>query len=580
MSNAFKQAYYDRSSLSVSQNRSLEHLPEWLCTNTAHPTEPNKRWSFKDHEFQVEIVKSTSHTQSCIKCSQVGLSEVEIRKSLGIGALSHGAQIIYTLPSGSMAQMFAKTRIDPVIENSEVLSKLTDSDTDNTKLKRIGSSFLHFVGTYSASAPISVPARYVISDEIDFSNPQVLSEFASRLGHQKESESFHAKFSTPTVSGFGISASYEESSKGRYAVRCKCCEKWVMPNFLQDVVMPWTDTPIDEITKFDIAMAEKSQVMTSYLACPKCKNDLYTSLCDKDRRMWVHEYENRRQDHEGFKVVPFDVPTINPPGRTLMQMLDYKKMASWYNFKLGECFVDNTSRFDIDMVDKNTRLVDPVGATGTIMGIDVGKTQTWVSLGKAQCSYQTGEVDSLSILGLWVFDSTDSDTSLGERILKLAHDYAVSILVCDAAPDFSTAQYLSRTLMTGKAYGNYYISSSAFSKDMAYFKVDERKGVCMSDRTGTLDDLCHLSNKGMIQYPNCEEMGRVKSHLDNVKKLETEDEDARWVTRQNADDHWVHALNYLLIAAGIQGNTTSASITALAPDLRKVRMKGGEALKL
>ena len=43
-------------------------------------------WSFKDHEFQREIIRDTSSRISVRKCSQVGLSEIMVQKLLAMAA--------------------------------------------------------------------------------------------------------------------------------------------------------------------------------------------------------------------------------------------------------------------------------------------------------------------------------------------------------------------------------------------------------------------------------------------------------------------------------------------------------------
>ena len=576
MANELKKAFMERQLLAIRQNQSLEFLPEWLIANTTSPTDPTSKWSFEGHEYQIDILKSTAFLQSTLKCSQVGMSELASRKAVALAALRSGVQIIYTLPTGAFAQMFSKTRVDPIIEGSPTLSALIDNETNNTKLKRIGSSFMHFVGTYSASAPISIPASYVISDETDFSNQEILSEFASRMGHQKESESANIRFSTPTVDGFSISADYEASSQGRYAVKCDECEEWQRPDFLDDVVIPDWSTPVAELTRFDVASMPREIADGAYLSCPNCKADLTTALLDKDKRKWIHKFPERQKRHEGFKVVPYDVPTINPVGRTIRQILDYKKIASWYNFKLGETFSDESTRFELDTIDLNTRVVFGKPVYGAVMGVDVGKKQTWVSIGVPSISIATGDVEQLDIISLTVLDSTQG-APLGEQILEIAHKNMVVALVCDAAPDFSTAQYLHKTLITGRAFGNYYTQSSTFKKEMTFYRTDERKGVCLSDRTGSIDDLRSMVNGGNVSFPAGEEMERLKEHLDAVKRItsaEGEDGEDRWVTRNKADDHWLHSLNYLLLAAQISGGTGVGRLMSLAPSIKGVNMKG------
>jgi len=575
-----KKAFFERMNLAASQNQSLDFMPEWMIKNTSHPMNPSKPWTFEGHEFQIDILKSVSHRQTIKKCSQVGLSELAARKALALAVLRQGIQLIYTLPTGAFAQMFAKTRIDPVIDSSPTMSTLADKDTNNTKLKKIGSSFIHFVGTYSASAPISIPASYVVSDEVDFSDQSVLTEFNSRLGHQKESESFNIKFSTPTVEGYSISSDFELSSQARYAVKCTHCNQWQIPNFLDDVVIPKNDIPIVDITRHDIA-AMGDTVLKSFLGCPNCKKDLTTALLNKDRRQWVHKYEDRRYAHEGFQVVPYDVASINPVGRTLKQMLDYKRRASWYNFKLGETFSDDTTKFNIETVKNHTKIVNNDGVTNAVVGCDVGKI-SWVSVGVPFCNVLTGDVEQIDVVDLIRIDTTKlpADSSLGQEIVKIANRVFASVIVVDAAPDFTTAQHVHKLYLTGKAYGNYYVSDATFAKDMTYWKVDDRKGVCLSSRTASLDDLCDNINSGRVNFPVNPNMAEVVTHLDSLKRVEGADgDDARWVKREKAEDHWAHSLNYLQLAAQIAGGSGTASVFQIIPSISSISLKGGKAMQ-
>ena len=575
-----QRGFIQRLKLGVSQNQSLEFIPDWIETNTSHPTNSAVGWSFKDHEFQIDILKSSSHRQSIVKCSQAGLSEVSARKALALACLRQGIQVIYTLPTGSFAQMFSKTRVDPIIDNSPVLQGMVDSDTNNTKLKRIGSSFIHFLGTYSSSSAISVPASYIISDEVDFSDQSVLTEFNSRLGHQKISESFNIQFSTPTVAGYGISANYEKSSKGRYAVQCSGCKHWQTPNFLEDVVIPNNVLPIDQLTRYDVAAMDPTDVANSYLACPECEHDLTTDLLDKDRRKWIHQFPERRADHEGFKVVPFDVPSVNPVGRTIAQMLEYSRLSSWYNYKLGENYADDTTKFNIEVVRQNTAVVDLENIRGAVVGVDVGKI-SWVAVGVPEHNNLTGDVEMLKVVELIRVDTTKlaAGESLGQQVVAIAKKHQAQVIVVDAAPDFTTAQHVFKLFPTGKAYGNYYVNDSVFAKSMTHYKVDDTKGVCLSARTSSLDDLCELVNSGRVTFPSGDNMKDVENHLDSLKRVGGKDGDvSAWVTRDKADDHWAHALNYLLLAAHISEGTGYTEVFSMVPKISAIAFKGGKVM--
>ena len=103
------------------QGAAITRIPEWLCKNTFIKSSP---FSFKDHEFQIEIAGDTALDLVCMKCAQVGLSELQARITLALMALKTGFTAIYVLPTQGFAQKFAKGRFDPIIVQSEKLSRL------------------------------------------------------------------------------------------------------------------------------------------------------------------------------------------------------------------------------------------------------------------------------------------------------------------------------------------------------------------------------------------------------------------------------------------------------------------------
>ena len=202
-------SFIERVRAGLSGGVDLSRLSQWICRNTRHQKYPDRHWNFKEHEFQIGIVNDSSNDMVVKKCSQVGLSEVSVRSTLGMIDIKPNSTAIYTLPTGGFATTFVKSRFDPVITDSPELRQKMDPETDNTSLKRIGGSFLYIRGTFTQTAAISVPADILIHDEVDFSDPLTLTSFTSRLGHVKEEDVIRRRFSTPTVSGFGVSLPFE-----------------------------------------------------------------------------------------------------------------------------------------------------------------------------------------------------------------------------------------------------------------------------------------------------------------------------------------------------------------------------------
>jgi len=165
----------------------MDAIPEWICSNTRHPDDPTKPWSFKYHEYQIEILRTDSEYLSAIKAAQTGMSELSVRLMLALASLYRSKNFMYILPSSSFARKFVVARVDPVIEMSEQLSRETSKEG-------------------------------LVMDEVDFCSQKVLTSFYSRLQHNMPGESIVTRFSTPTLPGYGISAMYESGSRAVYMV--------------------------------------------------------------------------------------------------------------------------------------------------------------------------------------------------------------------------------------------------------------------------------------------------------------------------------------------------------------------------
>ena len=351
MSKALARSFIDRVRAGMSTGVNLSHMSRWICNNTRHPKDVTKHWSFDEHEFQLDIVNDSANDMVVKKCSQVGLSEVAVRSTLGMIDVNPNSTAIYTLPTGGFATNFVKSRFDPVIDSSPELRLKVDPDTDNTSLKKIGGSFLYIRGTFTQTAAISVPADILVHDEVDFSDQTTLTSFTSRLGHVKEEDIIRRRFSTPTVSGFGVSLLFEQSTQNWYAVKCSHCETWQIPLFERDVVIPGFDgNVLKDLEKEDLT-DPRYQFDHAYLECPKCKQELsVANLANPERRQWVAARPGHARS--GYQVQPFDVPTINPVSRTLRALDDFDRKADWVNFKVGRDFQDSETSFIAEAVEQ------------------------------------------------------------------------------------------------------------------------------------------------------------------------------------------------------------------------------------
>ena len=117
MSDLFRH-HLQRLESGASQATALSEVSKWISQNTFLN---NKPYSYVDHEYQQRILDSEAREINCRKCSQVGISELSIRRSLALCGMLNNFTVAYTLPTSGFAATVSKTRVSPVIQDSPYL---------------------------------------------------------------------------------------------------------------------------------------------------------------------------------------------------------------------------------------------------------------------------------------------------------------------------------------------------------------------------------------------------------------------------------------------------------------------------
>lgn len=563
-------SFLDRIYSGLQQVRDLSKLAEWITHNTRHPKDASKPWSFAEHEFQIGIVNDSANDLVVRKCAQVGLSELSVRMTLGLIDIHPSSTVIYTLPTDGFASMFAKSRIDPVIAESPSLNERLDKEIDNTSLKKLGDSFIYIRGTFTQTAAISVPADILIHDEIDFSDQTTLTSFTSRLGHVKEEDIIRRRFSTPTVSGYGVSQLFAESSQNWYAVKCRHCGTWQVPKFEFDVVIPGYDGKILELEREDIT-DPRCRVDQAMLLCPGCRGELTTeNLADPKRRQWVKTYSDR--ERSGYQVQPFDLPAINPPKRTLRALLDFDRKADWVNFKIGRDYQDAETSFIAEAVKRGFCLEwiqpRPGAANNTVIGVDVGKI-SWLVVARQN------EHAGLDVIHYERVKLISKET-LPARVRQLSEWYGALMTVIDAGPEWTQALAVIDKLPPNKAYACYYRARS--KTVMSFIEPNEETQVVIVDRTALITDTAKRVNEGTHRFAKNADARTFQEHLDNLKKvrnLNSKGQDTEvWVN--HGPDHYAHALFFACAAENLLDYRGKIIVIPALPLPAKTRIGGLE----
>jgi len=223
-----------------------EWADQYRVLSTRASAEPGP-WRTERTPYLKEIMDCLSPSSSVervvfMKGAQVGATECG---NNWIGYVIHQAPgpMMAVQPTVEMAKRNSKQRIDPLIEESEVLRKLVrdprSRDSGNTVLaKEFPGGVLVMTGANSAVGLRSMAARYLFLDEIDGYPGDVDDEGDPIQLVAARARTFARRkiylVSTPKITGLSrIEAAFEESDQRRYWVPCPVCGEYQTLKFAQ-----------------------------------------------------------------------------------------------------------------------------------------------------------------------------------------------------------------------------------------------------------------------------------------------------------------------------------------------------------
>jgi phage terminase large subunit GpA-like protein len=223
-----------------------EWADQYRVLSTRASAEPGP-WRTERTPYLKEIMDCLSPSSPVervvfMKGAQVGATECG---NNWIGYVIHQAPgpMMAVQPTVEMAKRNSKQRIDPLIEESEVLRKLVrdprSRDSGNTVLaKEFPGGVLVMTGANSAVGLRSMAARYLFLDEIDGYPGDVDDEGDPIQLVAARARTFARRkiylVSTPKITGLSrIEAAFEESDQRRYWVPCPICGEYQTLKFAQ-----------------------------------------------------------------------------------------------------------------------------------------------------------------------------------------------------------------------------------------------------------------------------------------------------------------------------------------------------------
>lgn len=538
--------HLDRLKQGAYAERAIDETSKWIEKNTTLGSRP---FSYHNHEYQIRILDSKAQEVVIRKCSQVGLTELSVRKALALCAMMKNRTFIYTLPTAHFAATVMKTRVTPIIQDSPALSALLCADADNVEVKQFGSSYLYLKGSASSNAPISIPADGLVHDELDFSDPLVISQYQSRLTHSDLK--LKVKLSTPTIPGKGIDAEFNKSKRHFNFARCNHCNHFFIPDYYDHVRIPDFAGDLRSITKHNL---HEHDYTHAFVMCPKCGK---APELTPEHREWVCENPSDNYIAEGFAVTPFDAPRIITPAYLIEASTQYSSISDFVNFNLGQAYFSQESVLSPEEV-RNTinNYADTKGLTYS-MGVDLGMVCHVVILGNSW--------DGASRL---VHFEQVPLNSLKERVRDLRIQFRVRLTVSDALP------YTDLAMAMCAADPNFYAAfyTKVGGTDMYAIKKrddDPSRGVpelrqINIDRDKTFDALMTFMRSGQFSKQTCPLDDLFIAHCTDMRRIKDWDAKAqemrfKWIKSLDGNDHGFHALGYAYIASKVFGVASGCS---------------------
>lgn len=523
-----KNEFLERLKSRIIEGRTNKSIGDWVCENTTFGN--GKHFSFTRHKFQKDILNDM-HPNMCVKkLSQMGITEISIRKSIAFLSRNPGTNVLYTFPDINMKKRNSQTRFKPIFDRDFPLER-GSTQIRNNDIMQLGNSFLYVSANVESDAT-STPVDMIINDEYDLSDQEFLALVNSRIQHS----SFKIKqgFSTPTFDNYGISLEYSTSDQREFWCQCPHCNHWQIPMYnLDNVYIPnLPDSVADLRTDIDPTLAASLDLDNAYVKCAKCGKPL--DLGDDAKREWVAKYPERTHSR-GYWIRPFssDLLSIKYLVTTMADFVKKDQIRRGVNTVLGEEYADKNARLELkDIVEcmQDSRIPHISKDKPCFVGIDVGVNCHLV--------ISTNESDVV------LFEVVQFDRLL-DRLKELDEKYNIVCGAIDRHPQIILSNMVrdwSEKRIYPVVYGQ--------NRDVEpHTELDGNIDYYTINRTNDLDTIKDLINTHKMKFYG---YGNLKStiieHLRDMFRDDGEDgAQPRW-KKLTGNDHFFHALGYSFVA--------------------------------
>ncbi len=490
---------------------------------------------FTKRRFLKDIYNDLSPLQVWLKPPQIGATVAQTLKSFYV-AKKKKRQIIYTLPTQGDIQDMVGGSINRIIAQNPVLMSWV-KDHDTIEQKTVGDSIIFYRGTFTAKQAMMIPSGLNIHDEVDASDPGVITQYENRLQAQEDG-GWRWYFSHPSLAGFGVDIYWQQSDKKEWHITCPECN--------HEQYLQWPH---------NISIERECYI------CAKCM----ATLPDAARI--------------NGKWKPTDIGAFS--GYHVSQLMLYNKSAKdiitsyndpqkdkqyFYNYVLGLPYIGSDSKIQPSEVLKNVVPETNAQEGKIIIGVDTGLPIHYTILNK----------DGVFYYGKCKEPSAGYDPY--DELEKFLWRWPKSIIVSDQGGDLIGIRKL-KAKYPGRVFLCYYRKDRK-NQEIINWGDGQDYGSVVVDRNRMLQLIVEqMRDIGRIRLNgDREDWVEFASHFGNIYReqvivKESKDKDIRtlygpeFVWKRNGADHYVHALLYALVGLDRYGIDLAKIVDVSGNDL-------------
>ena len=177
-----------------------------------------KAFTLDLHKYLKDVYADDHPHQVYLKAAQLGLTSLGMLRTIHSARYRQFNGILYLFPSKTDVTDFSRGRLNPLIQGNPETIGAWVRDTDAANIKKVHNCILYFRGMKSRVGLKSVPANFIIFDELDKAPQNAVDMALERLSHSEHQEIL--KLSNPTLPDYGIDSFFQQTDQRYWLLKC------------------------------------------------------------------------------------------------------------------------------------------------------------------------------------------------------------------------------------------------------------------------------------------------------------------------------------------------------------------------